>query len=170
MFRVCGNDGDGTCCTARIATDTRSATSRSECWAARAQHCRDGRFTIACLADNLDAIRRVEDHPKTGSNKGLVIGDHHANGRHADSSGSRACTAKAPSACGPASRCPPTWPTAPACRPGRGPGRLKLAGNRRRCSRGPAAARQRQKNCTHNRVYARGAYLSAFVSASWTTR
>lgn len=67
------------------------------------RHQRDGLRAVARLADDVDVVRVVQDHPQSGAHEGLVVGDDHPD-RHV---GRVARTANPRSGRGPASKVPP---------------------------------------------------------------
>ncbi len=70
----------------------------------------DGVGAVGRLADDLDAVLRLEDHPETLAQQGLVVRQHDTDGHRAMGalqSRSVARTSQPPSALGPASSRPP---------------------------------------------------------------
>ena len=64
------------------------------------------------LADDLDVVLRIQDHPEPGTHQRLVVGDQHPDRRvaHAGSEGRRARRRNPPPGRGPASSSPPnSW-------------------------------------------------------------
>ena len=81
---------------------------------------------VARLADHLDVVAGVEDHPEALANERLVVGDRDPDAHDAGPVGSRAWTRYPPPGSGPASSVPPTsdarsripispWPPRAAC-------------------------------------------------------